>query len=133
MQIFTFYQAGRPVDQQRIFGDALLPCPRGWVDTSADASIVALPPLPAVPTSVTNFQCRAVLMGMPSPSGVAGRTLFDDINDNLKARGGIAWQAWEFANEVDRAGPLVGSLIAMLGMTAAQADALFITASTVTA
>ena len=86
-----------------------------------------------IPTSVTNFQCRAVLMGMPSPSGVAGRTMFDDMNDAIKLRGGLVLQFWKHVNDLDRTGSLIASLIAVLGMTSAQADALFIMASTLKA
>ena len=86
-----------------------------------------------VPASVTNFQARAVLMGQPSPSGGAGRTMFQDVDDAIRAIGGVSVQAWEHAYEVDRSGPLVKLMIVKLGMTSAQADALFVTASTITA
>ena len=86
-----------------------------------------------VPASVTNFQARAVLMGQPSPTGGAGRTMFQDVDDAIRAIGGVSVQAWEHAYEVDRSGALVKLMIGKLGMTEARADALFITASTVTA
>ena len=86
-----------------------------------------------VPPSITNFQARAVLMQMPSPTGQAGRTLFQDVDDALRAEGGVAWQAWEYANDVTRDGPLVNSLGARLGMTPAQLDQLFITGSGISA
>lgn len=133
MQIFTLYHMEKPVDQQYIFGDEVFSCPQGWTDTTADPSIIVeTMPIP-VPASVTNYQCRATLMGIPSPSGTVNRTLFDDINDELKTRGGLAWQAWEYSSIVERNGPLVLSLITMLNMTDAQADQLFITASQVSA
>lgn len=83
------------------------------------------PPVPPVPASITNFQVRAVLMGMPSPTGIAGRTLFQDIDDTLRAEGGLAWSAWEYANEVTRGGELVNSLGARLGLSPAQLDQMF--------
>ena len=88
---------------------------------------------PRVPASVTNFQARAVLMSQPSPSGGAGRTMFQDVDDAIRLIGGVSVQAWEHAYEVDRSGPLVKLMIAKLGMTEARADALFITASSVSA
>ena len=90
-------------------------------------------PPPPVPASVTNFQARAVLMQMPSPSGATGRTLFQDVDDALHAEGGVALQAWEYANDVTRDGPLVNSLGARLGMTPEQLDGLFLAAATITA
>ena len=85
------------------------------------------------PTSVTNFQIRAALMAMPSLGGVVGRTMFDDINDAIKLRGGLAFQSWEHADDLDRTGSLIATLITVLGMDSAKADALFITASTLKA
>ena len=86
-----------------------------------------------VPSSVTLFQARAVMMGLPSPSGVAGRTLFDDVDASLQAKGGVALQAWEYSSDVERRGPLVLSMMTALGMTSDQADALFIRAAGITA
>ena len=86
-----------------------------------------------VPMSVTNFQARAILMGLPSPAGTAGRTMFQDVDDLMHKTGGVSLQAWEYANEVDRAGPLVASLITKMGMTEARADELFIMAMSVSA
>ena len=86
-----------------------------------------------VPTSVTNFQARAVLLSMPSATGQAGRTLFDDINDALHTEGGVALQAWEYANDVTRDGPLVNSLANSLGLSQTDLDTLFINAASITA
>lgn len=85
----------------------------------------------AAPASVTNSQARAVLLQMPGST--AGRSLFQDVDDALKARGGAAWQAWEFANEFTRDGALVGQMGAAFGMSAAQLDALFVAAAGVSA
>lgn len=86
-----------------------------------------------VPPSVTNFQARAVLLQMPSPSGTPGRTLFEDVDAALHAAGGVGLQAWEYANDVTRSGPLVASLGSQLGLTPAQLDQLFIAANGISA
>ena len=88
-------------------------------------------PAPTVPPSCTNFQMRAVLLTMPSPT--SGRTMFQDVDDALKANGGAEYQAWEFANDFTRAGALVNKMAASFGMTSAQMDTLFINASAISA
>lgn len=90
-------------------------------------------PPPPVPPAITNFQARAVLLAMASPTGVEGRTLFQDIDDTLRGEGGVAWQAWEYANEITRDGELVSSLGQRLGMSPAQLDQLFIAAGSISA
>ena len=76
-----------------------------------------------VPAVVTNYQARAILMGMPGSA--EGRTLFDDIDDALRAAGGTAWQAWEYANEIKRDSALVQQVAAQFGLTSEQLDDLF--------
>lgn len=92
------------------------------------------PPAPRfVPESITNFQVRAVLLSMPSPTGIAGRTLFQDIDDTLRAESGLAWAAWEYANDVTRGGALVNSLGARLGMTPDDLDQIFVAGAGISA
>lgn len=86
-----------------------------------------------IPVSVTNFQARAVLMQMPSPTGVADRTIFDDVNDALKAQGGVPYQAWEQSNDFTRNGALVNSMAEKLGLTSDQLDQIFIAAAIIEA
>lgn len=74
------------------------------------------PPRMPVPQEVTNFQARAALMQ-------AG--LFQAVDDALRAAGGAAWQAWEYANVFTRGGTLVNGMAAQLGLTDAQLDDLF--------
>ena len=101
----------------------------GYV-VAAGTGLVAVGEAPVSnPTSVTNYQIRAALMAMPSLSGTVGRTMFDDMNDAIKLRGGLLLQSWEHANDLDRTGSLIATLITVLGMTSAKADALFVTAS----
>ena len=82
-----------------------------------------------VPASVTNFQARAIMMTYASPTGVASRTLFQDVDDYINARGGVAQTAWSFARTVERRGELVTTLANNLGLTDQQIDDLFIAAS----
>ena len=86
---------------------------------SAGAFVAGPPPARFVPGTVTNFQCRAVLMR---------HGLFDQVDTMVRALGGVAFQAWEYANDVSRNGPLVLSLASALGFTAEQTDDLFIEA-----
>jgi len=68
-----------------------------------------------VPTAVTNFQARAAFMAAD---------LFEQVDGAVRAQGGAAFQAWEYANEFTRTGALVTGLAA-LGITDAQLDDLF--------
>ena len=90
------------------------------------------PPAAPPPESVTNFQIRSALRMLPAPPGYPG-TMRDIVDTALKARGGDALDAWEYANEVNRAGPLVQQMAAAFGFSEAQLDALFTAASTISA
>ena len=107
-------------DTARMVFDGMAPA--GW--------IAPIPPR-QVPDSVTNFQARAILLRMPGSA--AGRSLFNDVDDALKALGGEAFQAWEFGNDFMRDGLLVSQMGVQFGMSPAQIDALFIAASSVSA
>jgi hypothetical protein len=82
-----------------------------------------------VPSAVTNFQARAVLLQMPGPGDVGA--MFDAIDAALLAgrdagpEGRVAWQAWEYANEITRGGVLVQQMAAAFGLDDAALDALF--------
>jgi len=88
------------------------------------------PPPSIPPLTVTNFQIRAALMAMPGPSG---GTMYDAVDAAVHAQGGIALQAWEYANEVNRTGPLVQQMAAGFGFDEAALDALFIAAAGISA
>lgn len=83
----------------------------------------------AIPDSITNYQCRAVLMAMPSLT--AGKSLYDLVDAALQAQSGVALQAWEYANNVMRSGEMVAQMTAALGLTAAQVDAMFVAGSAI--
>lgn len=102
----------------------------GWHYANS-AFTAPAPVAPVVPSSVTNYQARAVLT--VTPSSIPGKSLFDLVNSAITAQGGLALQAWEYANDVARDGPLVISLASSLGVSKAQMDALFIQAATISA
>lgn len=99
-----------------------------------------------VPSSVSNFQARAVMRQVFLANG---KSLFTTVNDDLsetraalsdrddkdpeKIKAEIAWQAWEQANDYLRHGPLVMSLASKFGFDDDQTDALFLAASKVIA
>jgi hypothetical protein len=83
----------------------------------------------AVPHEVSNFQARALLMNMPGSA--AGRSLFQDVDDTLRALGGVEWQAWEYTTIFPRNSQLIATLAAQLGLTDAQLDQMFIAAAAI--
>jgi len=89
-------------------------------------------PKPIIPISATNFQIRAALMSMPALGAQSG-TMFDLVDAAVKSEAGLALQAWEYANDVDRTGPLVQQMAAAFGFSEDQLDQLFLEASTISA
>ena len=81
----------------------------------------------AVPREVTNFQARALLLTMPGSA--AGRSLFQDVDDTLRALGGAEWQAWEYTTIFPRDSQFISTLGTQLGLTDAQLDQMFIAAA----
>lgn len=92
--------------------------------TAIKAGYADTPQAPATPESITNFQARAALLE-------AG--LFEQADAAAKAAGGVAWQAWEFANVFERGSPTIAALAGGLGLSDAQIDALFVAAAQKTA
>lgn len=75
----------------------------------------------SIPREVTNFQARAALIAVGK---------FELVDSALKASGNpLALQAWEYANNVSRYGPLVLSMASQLGFTEEELDELFYNAS----
>jgi hypothetical protein len=90
-----------------------------------NGALVAGPPPPRfVPPMVTNFQCRAMLIQLG---------LFDTVDAEMQSMGGVALQAWEYANTVDRRGALVTNMAAALGLSPDEVDDLFIEAAGIVA
>jgi hypothetical protein len=99
--------------------------------TPEEIAALPPPPPPVVPREVTNFQARALLMNMPGSA--AGRSLFQDVDDTLRAVGGVEWQAWEYTTIFPRNSQLIATLGAQLGLTDAQLDQMFIAAAAISA
>lgn len=93
----------------------------------------AVPDRPFVPPAITNVQARATLLQMPSATGQAGRSLFDDVDDAMHAAGGLELQFWEYANELYRDSDLVRRMGGQLGLTDSQMNQFFIAAGAVSA
>jgi hypothetical protein len=96
---------------------------------SGDANgkpIATDPPVlpPSVPFSVTPFQAKAALLG-------AG--LLPAVEAAIAAASPIAQLAWSDATAFTRDSPTIAALSAQLGLTPAQVDELFITASAIEA
>lgn len=84
------------------------------------------PPVVSVPQSVTRFQAQAALY-------LAG--LLDDVEALMSdpSTPALAKIAWANALEFKRTSPTIAAMSAVLGMTDAQIDQLFITAATLDA
>lgn len=94
-----------------------------WNGAALEACDPPPPPPPPVPREVTNFQTRALLMGLPGSA--PGRTLFQDVDDALRALGGVPWQAWEYTTTIPRQSALVAALGAQFNLTEAALDDMF--------
>jgi len=86
-------------------------------------------PPPVGPREVTNFQARALLMSMPGSA--EGRSLFDDVDDALRAMGGVPWQAWEYTTVFPRHSALIATIAAQLSLTEEQIDQMFLAAAAI--
>ena len=92
----------------------------GWGYADGVFTPPPVPPVP-VPASVTMRQARLALLG-------AG--LLDLVETAIAAAGPAAKIEWDYATEVQSASGLVPAMATALGLTDAQIDALFVTAST---
>jgi hypothetical protein len=97
--------------------------------TPEELAALPPPPPPQVPTDVTNFQARALLMNMPGSA--PGRSLFQDVDDTLRSLGGVEWQAWEYTTVFPRHSALIAAIGAQLQLADAQLDAMFIAAGAI--
>ena len=85
-----------------------------------------VPPPPPIPQSVTRFQALAILAAGGYLDTV--RTYINTLDPNNVQR-----LAWENAADWERSSPTLNALAAMLGLTDAQVDDLFVAASQVSA
>jgi hypothetical protein len=102
-----------------------------WNGVALEACDPPPPPPPPVPREVSNFQARALLMNMPGSA--AGRTMFDDVDDALRTRGGVAWQAWEYTTSIPRDSALVAAIASEFGLSEAALDDMFRAAAAIRA
>lgn len=79
-----------------------------------------------IPKSVTRFQAKAALLG-------AGLLAQVDAYMALPDTPMVTKLAWTETQDFERGSPTVAGLSALLGLTSEQVDALFITASGITA
>ena len=92
----------------------------GWTWDGETFTAPPAPPTP-IPQSVTMRQARLALLG-------AG--LLDTVETAIAGAGPAAKIEWDYATEVQRSAGLVPAMATALGLTDAQIDALFVTAST---
>jgi hypothetical protein len=100
-----------------------------WVFDGNMADMEAPPP-PAALTSVPMWKAKGALAMAPPVQ--AGPTLLDDANAAVAAGGGVAAIYWEYATELHLGDPEVAKIAALLGLSAADVDALFMAAATLT-
>ncbi len=97
-------------------------------DSDAVQNAPSEPAPPAPPereiAEVSNFQARALLIE---------RGLFDEVDAKLKAKGGKALAAWEYASVIYRNSNLVEEIAAELELTDSEIDEMFEAASQITA
>lgn len=82
------------------------------------APYTAPPPVPV--TQISMRQCRLELLN---------RGLLDDVDTMLQQASREVQIEWEYASTVDRKSALVNEMAAVLGLTAEQVDAMFLSAS----
>ena len=128
MARFAIIDAGRVTNI--IESDAAFAATLGAIDATGaaigdlwDGETFTAPPAPPtpIPQSVTMRQARLALLG-------AG--LLDTVETAIAGAGPAAKIEWDYATEVQRSAGLVPAMATALGLTDAQIDALFVTAST---
>ena len=96
-----------------------------WIAEGNTPEPYVAPPTP-IPATVTRFQALAVLAAGGYLDTV--RTYINTLDQNNVQR-----LAWENATDWERTSPTLNALAAMLGLTDAQVDELFIAAAQVSA
>lgn len=93
--------------------------PLGWIVTSPGNVEYQAPP-PIVPDRVTALQARKALRAIG---------LHNTVNQFINQQSEDIQEAWEYATEISYNDPILNAMIAELGWTQAQKDALFISAA----
>lgn len=82
-----------------------------------------------VPSQITRWQAWQIMLATPSFKNPSPATLFGDVQAIVTATGGTMQYAWANQQYLYRHGPfLTPALMAAVGVTSAQLDALFIAA-----
>jgi hypothetical protein len=101
-----------------------------WADIEAVSYTEEPEPVaPVVPEQVTLWQLRAVLAIMGLEDTVTA--VIQGMADGPEKK--AAWRAWEYANNIRRSSPTVIALKAILQLTDAQVDQIFIQANLIDA
>ena len=87
------------------------------------------PVVQIVPEQVTLWQLRAVLEIMGLEATVTA--VIKGMPEGVESK--VAWRAWEYANNIRRSSPTVIALKAILQLTDAQVDQIFIQANLIDA
>jgi hypothetical protein len=119
MKTFTLYIDNNAVAQQTVIGDADVPCPSGWTDTTGQAVTVA----PPVPDEVSAPALFYALSQQPAVKG--GANLLADCDAFAASTGGVAQIYWTRSATFRRDSPLLGQVAASFGMTSDRIDSLF--------
>jgi len=97
-----------------------------WIAEGNTPEPADVPPPPPIPSTVTRFQALAILAAGGYLDTV--RTYINTLDQNNVQR-----LAWENAADWERSSPTLNALAAMLGLSDAQVDELFVAAAKVSA
>lgn len=116
--------------------------PLHWVECADDVTdhhsydgttFTAPPPLvEAIPSVVTNYQGRYVLLHTPGKNDTT-KTLFDEIDADLRLKGvnSVEYQAWEYSNNFYRSSPLFQSISQNFNLSSDEINHMFVAAAAV--
>jgi hypothetical protein len=99
--------------------------------TWAQTWVVASVPPPVVPAQISRWQAMQIMLATPSKVNAAPATLLSDVQAIVATTGGVMSLAWANQQFLYRHGPFLSpTLMAAVGLTDADVDALFIAAET---
>ena len=99
-----------------------------WVAAGNTPDPAPVPPV-VVPAAISRWQAMQVMLATPSAVHPAPATLFSDVQAIVTQTGGTMQLAWQNQQQLFRNGLfLTPALMAEVGVTDAQLDALFVAA-----